>query len=85
MILVFVIGFQIAVGHLLLESDQPVIFERKGDAVFIILSIMNDLFLAPLHFTILMLMRHNMLPELHWKSDQCLKKLIEEHSGKKAP
>ena len=83
--IVVVIGFQIVVGHFLVESDQPVIFERKGDILFIIVTIINDLFLAPFHFTVLLLMRYNMLPELYWKSDHCLKKLIEEYSGKKSP
>ena len=69
----------------MLENEQPVVLERKGDVVFVVSSIMNDLFIAPFHFTILVLMRWNMLPDLQWKSDIQLKKLIEEHSGKKSP
>jgi hypothetical protein len=83
--LVLVLGFQIAVGHFLIENEQPVILEREGDAVFITFSIMNDLFLAPFHFSVLVLMRANLLPDLQWKSDIQLKKLMEQLSGKKSP
>ena len=68
----------------MLENEQPVVLERKGDVVFVVSSIMNDLFIAPFHFTILVLMRWNMLPDLQWKSDIQLKKLIEEHRGKRS-
>ncbi|CAB4001433.1 Hypothetical predicted protein, partial [Paramuricea clavata] len=83
--LVLVLGFQIAVGHFLIESEQPVILERQGDVVFIVCTIMNDLFLAPFHFAVLILMRSNLLPDLHWRSDIQLKKLMEELEGKKSP
>jgi hypothetical protein len=83
--LVLVLGFQIAVGHFLIESEQPVILERQGDAMFIVCTILNDLFLAPFHFAVLILMRSNILPDLHWRSDIQLKKLMEELEGKKSP
>ena len=83
--LVLVIAFQIAVGHFLIENEQPVFLEREGDAVFIACSIMNDLFLAPFHFSVLILMRANLLSDLQWKSDIQLKKLMEQLSGKKSP
>ena len=85
MMLVLVLAFQIAVGHFLIENEQPVILERQGDAVFIVCSIMNDLFLAPFHFSVLVLMRANILSNLQWKSDIQLKKLMEQLSGKKSP
>ena len=46
---------------------------------------MNNLFLAPFHFSVLVLMRADLLPDLQFKSDIQLKKLIEQLSGKKSP
>ena len=84
-ILIAAIGFQVGIGHFMIENELPVVVERKGDLIFVVSSIMNDLFLAPFHYTILVLMRWDLLPELKWKSDLQLKKLIEELSGKKSP
>ena len=82
---VFVLGFQILVGHFLIESDHPVVLERDGDAIFITCSVLNDLLLSPFHFSVLVLMRANLLPDLEWKSDIQLKKLMEQLAGKKSP
>ena len=82
---VLVLGFQIFVGHFFIENDQPVGLAREGDAIFIACSIMNDLLLTPFHFSVLVLMRANLLPDLQWKSDIQFKKLMEKLGGKKSP
>ena len=83
--IILVIGFQILVGHFLIENDQPVILERQGDAIYVVCTILNDLFLSPYHFSVLIIMRANLLPNLQWKSDIQLKKLMEQMHGEKAP
>ncbi|XP_028406992.1 uncharacterized protein LOC114529397 isoform X2 [Dendronephthya gigantea] len=80
-----ILGFQIVMGHYVVEKEQPILSEKQGDAVYTGLTIMNSLFLEPFHFSVLVLMRANLLPDLQWRSDLQLKRIMEHLGGKKSP
>lgn len=83
--LVLILGFQFVIGHVVVESDQPTLSEKQRDAIYTVLTIVNTLFLEPFHFSVLVLMRANLLPDLQWRSDIQLKRIMDHVGGKKSP
>lgn len=89
LIIAICLGVQLA-SHLILEGETPQRLPAKDDnALFQVLDLVNELFLAPFHFSLTLMVRYDLLPTLRWRSDAALHKLItstqELKYGKKAP
>lgn len=89
LIIVMCLGVQLA-SHLVLEGETPQSLPAKDDnALFQVLDLANEFFLAPFHFSLTLMVRYDLLPILRWRSDAALHKLItstqELKYGKKAP
>ena len=77
-------------GHLVFEGETPQRLPTKEDsALFQVMDLANEFFLAPFHFSLTLMVRCDLLPILRWRSDAALHKLItstqELKYGKKAP
>lgn len=89
LIIAVCLGIQF-MGHLVFEGETPQRLPAKEDyALFQVMDLANEFFLAPFHFTLTLMARCDLLPILRWRSDAALHKLItltqELKYGKKSP
>lgn len=83
------LGIQL-LSHLIFEGGIPQRLPTKEDgALFQVLDLANEFFLAQFHFMLTLMVRRDLLPILRWRSDASLHKLMtatqELKYGKKAP
>ena len=83
------LGIQL-LSHLIFEGGIPQRLPTKEDsALFQVLDLANDFFLAQFHYMLTLMVRCDLLPILQWRSDASLHKLMtatqELKYGKKAP
>ena len=83
------LGIQL-LSHLIFEGGIPQRLPMKEDgALFQVLDLANEFFLAQFHFMLTLMVRRDLLPILRWRSDASLHKLMtatqELKYGKKAP
>ena len=83
------LGLQL-LAHVTLEGDLPTDRPTKGDGIlFMLCDMMNEFLLPQFHFTVVLLIRLDLRPNLKWRSDTELRKLMERvqevRYGKKSP
>ena len=72
-----VILFQIFVGQKWIENNEPFSGPMKSESTsFAIFDFFNDIFVAPFHYMVTLLMRLDFREDLRWRSDTELRKIM---------
>lgn len=82
-------GIQI-ISHIVFEGIQSLERFTKGeDLLFQFCDMLNEFLMAEFHFSLLLVLRLDLLPVLQWRSDVDLRKIMDKVSlikhGRKAP
>lgn len=68
---------QVFLGHKWIEGNDPFSGPSKSDStLFALVDLYNDVFIAPFHFMIILLLRLNFREDIRWQSDTELRKIM---------
>ena len=69
--------FQVFVGQKWIEGSEPFSGPNKNDStLFAICDFYNDVFIAPFHFMVTLLLRLDFREDIRWQSDTELRKIM---------
>ena len=69
--------FQVFVGHKWIEGNEPFNGPNKSEStLFAVIDFYNDVFIAPFHFMVTLLLRLDFREDIRWQSDTELRKIM---------